>query len=99
MVNKKRSNRKNSKHKHSKNNHSKNKHIKKIGSRRQVMNGHALKTSGGLTKKQLKYNKHNRIVSKKQSARAKREKRLVKAGYHTKKGEFGAVFKDPNSKK
>ena len=36
-----------------------------IGSRSQVMHGNAKKTSGGLTKSQLKYNKQGKIVSKK----------------------------------
>tara|TARA_B100002051_G_C16571052_1_gene552571 strand:- start:326 stop:604 length:279 start_codon:yes stop_codon:yes gene_type:complete len=63
-----------------------------VGSRAQVMNGSALKTSGDLRKKDLKYNKQGRIVSKKRSARAKRENRLVKSGYVTKKGEFGSKF-------
>jgi len=58
------------------------------GSRAQVMNGTAHHTTGGLTKKQLKYNKHGRIVSKKMSQKAKRENRLVKAGYIAKKGHF-----------
>ena len=62
------------------------------GSRAQVMNGNALKTPGGLTKGQLKYNKQGRIVSKKKSARAKRENRLVKSGYVTQKGVFGSKF-------
>ena len=52
------------------------------------MHGNALKTPGGLHKKDLKYNKNGRIVSRKQSARAN-ENRLVKAGYVTKKGVFG----------
>ena len=39
-----------------------------IGSRAQVMHGNAKKTSGGLTKSQLKYNKQGKIVSKKASA-------------------------------
>lgn len=43
-----------------------------IGSRAQVMNGTAKKTSGGLVKKDLKYNKGGDIVSRKNSARAKR---------------------------
>ena len=38
---------------------------KVIGSRAEVMHGTAIKTSGGLTKKHLKYNKAGRIVSKK----------------------------------
>lgn len=41
--------------------------MKTIGSRAQVMHGGALKTSGGLTKKDLKYNKWGRIVSRKKS--------------------------------
>lgn len=62
------------------------------GTRAQVMNGTAMRTPGGLRKKDLKYNKNGRIVSRKQSARAKRENRLVKSGYVTKKGEFGSKF-------
>lgn len=62
-----------------------------IGSRAEVMHGTAHHTSGGLTKKDLKYNKWGRIVSVKKSATAKREKRLRKAGYTAKKGKFGAV--------
>jgi hypothetical protein len=42
---------------------------KKIGSRRKVWNGTAEKTKGGLTRKDLKKNKHGRIVSVKRSAR------------------------------
>jgi hypothetical protein len=59
-----------------------------IGSRAQVMHGTAHHTTGGLTKKDLKYNKHGEIVSVKMSLRAKREKRLEKAGYKPKKGKF-----------
>jgi len=59
------------------------------GSRAQVMHGTAKKTSGGLTKSQLKYNKQGKIVSKKASALAKKNNRLVKAGYSTTKGVFG----------
>ena len=61
------------------------------GSRAQVWHGTAKHTKGGLTKSQLKKNKHGSIVSKKASARAKRENRLVKAGYLTKKGHFGSI--------
>jgi hypothetical protein len=64
--------------------------MKARGSRAQVMHGTAKRTSGGLTKKQLKYNKQGKIVSKRMSARAKKDKRLVKAGYKTKKGTFGS---------
>jgi len=63
-----------------------------VGSRAQVMNGSALKTSGDLRKKDLKYNKQGRIVSKKRSARARKENRLVKSGYVTQKGVFGSKF-------
>ena len=66
--------------------------MRKRGSRVQVMNGNALRTPGGLRKKDLKYNKNGRIVSKRRSARAKRENRLVKSGYVTKKGVFGSKF-------
>jgi hypothetical protein len=59
-----------------------------IGTRAQVMHGNAKQTGGGLKKKDLKYNKRGKIVSKKASAIAKKEKRLQKAGYKTKKGEF-----------
>ena len=67
---------------------------KAVGSRAQVMHGSAHHTSGGLTKKDLKYNKWGRIVSRKKSAHAKKTKRLEKAGYKTRKGKFGAVKKD-----
>ena len=70
-----------------------------VGTRAQVMHGTADKTSGGLQKKDLKYNKGGKIVSKKKSAIAKKDKRLVKAGYKTEKGKFGAVYQDPNEKK
>ena len=63
------------------------------GSRAQVMHGTAKKTSGGLTKSQLKYNKQGKIVSKKASALAKKNNRLVKAGYVTRKGEFGVSMR------
>ncbi|MCW5951167.1 MAG: hypothetical protein KIT69_02775 [Propionibacteriaceae bacterium] len=66
---------------------------KAVGTRAEVMHGTASHTSGGLHKEDLKYNNQGKIVSKKASDRAKKEKRLEKAGYKTKKGEFGA-FKD-----
>jgi len=71
----------------------------RTGTRAQVMNGSALQTPGGLKKKDLKYNKNGRIVSKKQSARAKKENRLVRAGYVTEKGKFGAKFVGEKSPK
>ena len=42
-------------------------------------------------------NKRGRIVSKKMSNRAKKEKRLEKAGYKTKKGKF-TLFKAKKKK-
>ena len=62
-----------------------------IGTRAQVWHGTAYKTSGGLCKPDLIQNKHGRIVSKAKHSTAKKEKRLVKAGYGTKKGKFGFV--------
>lgn len=62
-----------------------------VGSRAAVMHGTAKHTSGGLTRANLKYNKWGRIVSKRKSEKAKKDKRLVKAGYTAKKGKFGAV--------
>jgi hypothetical protein len=63
-----------------------------MGSRAQVWHGTAYKTSGGLTKNNLMQNKGGRIVSKDKHNTAKKEKRLVKAGYGTKKGKFGFVL-------
>ena len=64
-----------------------------FGSRTQVMNGTAYKTSGELTKNDLMMNKWGRIVSAKKHRTAKKEKRLEKAGYFAKKGKFGYVKK------
>merc|ERR1712070_1079439 len=47
-----------------------------IGSRAEVMHGNASKTSGNLTKKDLEYNKIGKIVSKKASNSAKKNKNL-----------------------
>jgi len=69
------------------------------GSRAEVWHGTAKKTPGGLTKSDLLMNKHGRIVSRKKHNTAKREKRLVKAGYLTKKGQFGFIKKGKGSKK
>jgi len=62
-----------------------------IGTRAQVWHGTAYKTTGGLTKGDLMQNKAGRIVSKAKHHTAKKEKRLVKAGYLTKKGQFGFI--------
>ena len=67
---------------------------KNRGSRPEVMHGTAYQTTGELLKKDLMYNKHKRIVSRKKHVKAKKEKRLEKAGYFTKKGKFGFVKKD-----
>jgi len=69
-----------------------------IGSRAQVWHGNADHTSGGLKKKDLVMNKHGRIVSKAKSSTAKKEKRLEKAGFFTKKGKFGYVKKEGSRK-
>ena len=69
-----------------------------FGSRAEVWHGNAKKTTGGLTKKDLMKNKHGEIVSKKKHFTAKKEKRLEKAGYFTKKGQFGFVKKTVKSK-
>ena len=69
-------------------------HAKTVGSRAEVWHGTAHHTSGGLTKKCLVKNKHGRIVSKKKHETAKKDRRLAKAGYGTKKGVFGYVKKN-----
>lgn len=69
-----------------------------IGSRQQVGHGTAYKTSGQLTKKDLIQTRGRwRSLSKHKSA--KKEKRLEKAGYYTKKGSFGYVKRDKTSKR
>lgn len=62
-----------------------------IGTRAQVWHGTAYKTSGGLKKEHLMQNKSGRIVSEKKHQSAKRENRLLKHGYGTKKGKFGWI--------
>jgi hypothetical protein len=64
---------------------------KTIGSRAEVWHGTAKHTSGGLTKSSLFKNKAGRIVSKKKHHTAKKDNRLVKSGYGSKKGKFGYV--------
>lgn len=66
-------------------------HVQTIGTRAQVWHGTAKKTSGGLTKSDLMQNKAGRIVSRAKHNTAKKEMRLVKYGYGTKKGKFGFV--------
>ena len=70
-----------------------NKYKMLIGSRQQVFNGTCYKTSGELMKSDLMMNKWGRIVSKKKHATAKKEKRLQKYGFFSRKGKFGFVRK------
>jgi len=65
------------------------------GSRAEVMHGTKDRTSGGLAKRDLKYNKHGRIVSKAKVALAKKQQHLEKAGYFAEKGKFGYVRNKP----
>jgi len=73
--------------------HSHEKVILAVGSRCQVWNGTADKTSGGLHIGDLFRDNHGRIRSKAASRAAKKNNTLKKLGYMTKKGEFG-VWKD-----
>jgi hypothetical protein len=70
-----------------------------VGSRAQVWNRTAYKTSGALTRSHLMRNKWGRIVSAKKHRTAKKEKRLQKSGYFTVKGKFGAVKKDTRKRR
>jgi hypothetical protein len=71
----------------------------KINQRARVMHGTLARTSGGLTKKDLKYNKHGRIVSVRKSRLANKQQHLKKAGYSAKKGKFGYIRIKPTSGK
>jgi len=62
------------------------------GTRAEVWHGTASKTSGGLMRSHLIKNKSGRIVSKAKHFSAKKDRRLIKAGYGTKKGKFGFVL-------
>ena len=70
-----------------------------IGTRAQVWHGTAYKTTGGLTKSHIMKNKSGRIVSKAKHMSAKKDKRLVKAGFLTKKGHFGFIKNGKSMKK
>ena len=72
-------------------------HVKATGTRAEVMHGNAKHTSGGLEKKHLMMNKRGRIVSRKKSKTAKKQKRLEKAGFKAKKGTF-KLFKKSDGK-
>ena len=63
----------------------------RIGTRAQVWHETALQTPGGLKKGSLIMNKNGRIVSRSKHNTAKKEMRLLKYGYGTKKGKFGFV--------
>lgn len=69
--------------------------IKTIGTKNEVYRGIAKHTAGGLKKENLKKNNSGKVVSKNASAAAKKNNNLVKAGYVTEKGKFGAVYKSP----
>ncbi len=73
--------------------------MKTFGSRAEVFHGNAKKTTGGLEKKDLMKNKHGEIVSRKKHNTAKKEKRLEKFGFFTKKGKFGFVKGTSKSRK
>jgi hypothetical protein len=70
-----------------------------FGSRIQVLRKKAYKTAGGLTSVDLMMNKHGRVVSALKHRTAKKEKRLQKAGYFTRKGKFGAIKKPASTRK
>ena len=70
-----------------------------IGTRAQVWHETAYKTSGGLRKMDLVQNDKGRIVSKSKYLTAKKENRLLKHGYGTQKGKFGAVRVEVKSRK
>lgn len=68
------------------------------GSRAQVFHQNAFKTKAGLQINDLKKNSHGKIVSKKKSEKAKKEKRLWKLGYRYEPNKFGMVYKDVKKK-
>ena len=68
-----------------------------FGSRRKVWNRSAKKTNGGLTRKDLRKNKHGRIVSAKASKSARKNKNL--GSFKAKKGDpFGPNKSQKKSK-
>ena len=71
-----------------------------VGSRAEVWHGTAYKTCYGkkcLTRDKMIKNKHGRLVSRKKHNTAKKEKRLQKHGYYTRKGKFGWVKSNVSS--
>ena len=69
------------------------------GSRRQVWNRTAKKTSGGLRRDNLFQDKYGNIKSRRASQKAKKNGNLKRAGWTFKKGQFGAVKIDDVHKK
>lgn len=67
--------------------------MKTIGSRAEVFHSHALKTSGGLHKKDLMKHKGRIISRKKHAAGKKAISHLRKLGYIAKKGTFKLFHK------
>ena len=61
------------------------------GTRARVWHGEAYETTGHLKKNDLVMNKHGRIVSKDKYNTSKKEQRLLKHGYGSRKGVFGYV--------
>lgn len=61
-----------------------------IGNRQQVGHGTAYKTSGGLTLAGLIQTKNGRWRSRKKHFSAKKDNRLVRSGWGTRKGVFGS---------
>ena len=78
------------------------KRSKSVGSRAVVFHGTAERTSGGLFKKDLKKNKHGRIVSLKKSRTSKDPSKnpLLKLGLQQSRGSnnFGPSTKNKKSK-
>ena len=80
--------------------------MKTFGSRAQVMHGTAMKTPGGLTKKNLRKNKHGRIVSAKKVKQSKDPNKnpLLKGNFLAKRksskrpGVFGPNEQSLNNK-
>jgi hypothetical protein len=65
----------------------------RVGSKLMVFNGSALRTSGGLYKKDLMMNKRGRIVSKKKHELGKKNKLFKKLTTLTRKGKFHLITK------
>ena len=63
------------------------KRVPAVGSRQQVMHGHAHHTSGGLTKNDLTYNKWGAIVSKKKQQQAKKRWPCIKDTFKANKAK------------